>query len=150
MSNMQVRDVMTERVVTVPPDADFRATAREMLERRIGSVLVFDDRLHGIVTETDVLAVVVERPESIPSLVASDVMTDDLVTVAPDRPLSWAVNRIGDHNVKKLPVVRGQAGPIVRAGDLLGIVTLSDISHHLPDEVRETRKALDRRDKWTD
>lgn len=147
---MQVQDIMSEGVVAVPPDAGLRATAREMLERRIGSVLVFEDQLHGIVTETDVLAVVVNAHDSIPSLSAEDVMTENPVTIGPDKPLSWAVNRIEHHNVKKLPVVRDTAGVTVRDDDLLGVVTLSDISHHLPDEVRETRETLDRRDNWTD
>lgn len=147
---MQVRDIMSEQVVAVPPDAGLRDTAREMLDRRIGSVLVFDDRLYGIVTETDVLAVVVETPESIPSLVAADVMTEDPVTVESERPISWAVNRMEKHEVKKLPVVRDSATPTVTVDDLLGVVTLSDISHHLPDEVREIRERLDRRDNWTD
>lgn len=141
---------MSEQVVAVPPDAGLRDTAREILDRRIGSVLVFDDRLYGIVTETDVLAVVVEEPESIPSLVTADCMTADPVTVEPDRPVSWAVKRMKKHEIKKLPVVRDAATPTVTDDDLLGVVTLSDISHHLPDEVREIRETLDRRDDWTD
>jgi CBS domain-containing protein len=94
--------------------------------------------------------VVVNAHDSILSLSAEDVMTENPVTIGPDKPLSWAVNRIEHHNVKKLPVVRDTAGVTVRDDDLLGVVTLSDISHHLPDEVRETRETLDRRDNWTD
>ena len=40
---MQIRDVMTESVVTAPPDCPVRAVAELMRERNVGSVVLVDE-----------------------------------------------------------------------------------------------------------
>jgi CBS domain-containing protein len=54
---MNISDVMTPDVVSVPPDASVVVAARLMLQKRISGVPVIDDRgnLVGIVTEGDFL-----------------------------------------------------------------------------------------------
>jgi acetoin utilization protein AcuB len=57
LAGLTVREVMTWGVVSVRPDADLRAAARLMRERKIGALPVVEDGLVvGILTETDVLA----------------------------------------------------------------------------------------------
>jgi CBS domain-containing protein len=58
------REVMTERVVTVPPDASAAHIAHVMEQHRIRRVLVAEGgRLLGMVTRTDLLrALVADRP----------------------------------------------------------------------------------------
>jgi acetoin utilization protein AcuB len=52
-----VREVMTWGVLSVRADADLRAAARLIRERKIGALPVVDDgRLVGLLTESDVLA----------------------------------------------------------------------------------------------
>lgn len=55
----KVRDVMTRDVVTTQPDAPAADAASQMLDHKIGSVLVVDDEntLIGMVTQTDYLQV---------------------------------------------------------------------------------------------
>jgi acetoin utilization protein AcuB len=56
-----VREVMTWAVVTVRPTTDLRDAARLMHEQKIGALPVTDDeRLVGILTESDVLVVLEE------------------------------------------------------------------------------------------
>ena len=57
-----VRDVMSAPAVTVGPQESLATTVRLMAERKIGSVLVvYDSGLIGIVTETDLIALLSQR-----------------------------------------------------------------------------------------
>ena len=51
---MEIREVMTESVVTAPPDAPVRHVAELMRERNVGSVVLIDhDRPVGFLTDRD-------------------------------------------------------------------------------------------------
>jgi acetoin utilization protein AcuB len=57
-----VRDVMSAPAVTVGPQESLATAVRLMAERKIGSILVVDDNgLIGIVTETDLIALLSHR-----------------------------------------------------------------------------------------
>lgn len=59
LAALTVREIMTWGVISVGPDTDLRAAARLMRERKIGALPVTDDGVVvGILTETDVLAVI--------------------------------------------------------------------------------------------
>ena len=61
MDAIPVREVMTWAVVTIRPTTDLRGAARLMHEQKIGALPVTDDeRLVGILTESDVLVVLEE------------------------------------------------------------------------------------------
>ena len=60
---MQVRDGMSEMVLTVGPGHTLRAVARLMSQRQVGAAVVMDPDGHGpgIITERDVLVVARRR-----------------------------------------------------------------------------------------
>lgn len=56
LKTVSIRDAMVKNVITVTPDTDIVAAGRIMLERKFGCLpVVEDNRLIGIVTETDIL-----------------------------------------------------------------------------------------------
>ena len=58
---LKVQDVMTERLITVPPDCPLRAAAALMTEKGIRRVLVRRGReIIGIVSDTDIFRAVEE------------------------------------------------------------------------------------------
>jgi CBS domain-containing protein len=58
LRTLTVREVMTAAVITVRPSAEIREAARLMHEGKIGALPVVEqDRVVGLVTETDVLRV---------------------------------------------------------------------------------------------
>jgi CBS domain-containing protein len=60
MGLMKVKEVMTNDVATIAPDAPLAEAARSMIERKIGCLVVTEgDRLVGILTEGDFLKLVV-------------------------------------------------------------------------------------------
>lgn len=140
---MQVGDIMTRDVKTVPPDATFAEAARILHDNRISSVIVKgDDGPTGIVTERDVVNLVAEGLNAAQTRVG-DRMTRDLATVEPRTDIAEAARMMAERGIRHLPVVD--------AGALAGIVSIRDLTawaveeitggHELPD-LERSRAAL--------
>ncbi len=55
MRNIKIKDIMTDSVLTVKPDSTIKEAVDLMLDRDIQGLVVFDGRVKGIITRTDVL-----------------------------------------------------------------------------------------------
>jgi CBS domain-containing protein len=143
MRERRVREVMTADVVTIPPELPVIRIALLLCERGISAVPVVDADgcVLGIVTEADLLrrlasacdrpqpwlaavftspAIAADRYARTHGFTAEEVMTMDVVTVAPDSPASRVAALMERHGVGRLPVVeRGRLCGIVSRGDLL-------------------------------
>ena len=65
MLGTHVRDVMTEKVVTIGPDEALEALAELMVKRRVNPVPVVEDgRLIGIVSRSDIIGMMAHDLES--------------------------------------------------------------------------------------
>jgi CBS domain-containing protein len=149
---MKAKEVMTQHVITITPDASILEALRLMLDNRISGLPVVDNNgnLVGIVTEGDFLrrsetGTERRRPRWVefllgPGTLAKDyvqsharrideVMTDDVKTIAEDADLGAVVALMEKHRIKRLPVVRGNA--------LVGIVSRANLLHALASLARE-------------
>ena len=62
LEKVTVNEIMTKKVVTVPPSTDARDAAKLLLKHKIGGLpVVRGDTLMGIITETDILRAFVEQ-----------------------------------------------------------------------------------------
>jgi CBS domain-containing protein len=62
IKTIKVKEIMTEKVITISPNASIKDAARQMIDKKIGCLpVVEEDRLIGLVTETDMLRYVVEN-----------------------------------------------------------------------------------------
>lgn len=62
MKTLRVSEVMSQPVITIPPDATVKQAARLMAEKKIGCLPVVEgEELVGLVTETDMLRYVANR-----------------------------------------------------------------------------------------
>ena len=62
VKTIRVKKVMTEKVVTISPDATVKEAASLMIEKKIGCLPVVEGmKLIGIITETDILRYVLEH-----------------------------------------------------------------------------------------
>jgi len=118
-----VESLMTTPVEAVAPDATLAEAARVLDAEGIGSLVVGDDRLDGIITETDVVSAVGEELD--PATPVADLMSDPVVTVRPNETLRVAAERMGHNGVKKLPVVEN--------GSPVGIITTTDLALAWPN-----------------
>ena len=56
MKTLHIKDVMVTGVITISPDTEVCEATKMMIEEKIGCLpVVEDDRLVGLITETDVL-----------------------------------------------------------------------------------------------
>jgi CBS domain-containing protein len=119
---MQVREVMTPSVTTVPPSASIADIARIMRDEDIGSVPVAEnERLVGMVTDRDLVVRGISKGNDAIRCTANDVMTPDVRCCMADDNVDDVLRDMGDKQVRRLPVVDSQQR-------LVGIVSLGDLS----------------------
>lgn len=159
---MLAKDVMTTTILTVTPETDVGEVARTLLEAHISAVPVIaeDGNLIGIVSEGDLIhrteAETRRRPSWWLRLLATpeetserylrefgrharDVMTRDVITVAPDTPLTEIAAMLEKYHIKRVPVMENGklVGIVSRANLLRGVATW-----HKPTGVRVEDSAL--------
>ncbi len=139
---MRVREVMTYGAIGLPSTATIAEAAETMLEARISAILVHDadNALIGVLSEGDLIRRAEigserKRPRWIEALLSGgrlaesyahshgrkigEIMTRKLVSVSEDAELGVAVDLMLRHDVKRLPVLRGEA--------VVGIISRSDL-----------------------
>jgi Zn-dependent protease/CBS domain-containing protein len=122
-----VSDIMTpaEDVETVHPDDSVAALLERMFrQRHTGYPVVRDGNVVGLVTLEDALEVKeVERD----AYTVSDVMTADLEAVEPDLGAMDALTRMQEEGIGRLLVMDNGGFGEAADGDLVGLVTRSDV-----------------------
>lgn len=101
----RVRDVMSDGVVSCPPDMPLRAVAAIMARERIHSVVVFNggpERAWAIVSDLDVVSA---ASADLDRESARAVAGTPLVTVKPDEPLARVVQLMSEYQTTHLVVV---------------------------------------------
>lgn len=118
---MKVKEIMKRDVKTVSPNATVKDASIMMNEHKIGSVLVVEDnKLLGIVTESDVMSKVAASDRNSSEVCVHEIMTPDVITISEDHDVEHAAKIMTMHNIKKLPVLS-------KGKRLVGIVTATDI-----------------------
>jgi CBS domain-containing protein len=117
---MQVREGMSETVLTVGPSHSLRTVARLMSERRVGAAVVMDPDGSGpgIITERDVLISVGAGLDPELESVAEH-LTRDVVYAAPDWSLEEAAAAMVRGGFRHLIVLDG--------GETVGILSVRDV-----------------------
>lgn len=127
---MIVADHMSQPAITASPETSAAAAMKLIHAKRIRRlpVLDHDGRLIGIVSERDLLRAspspattlsVWEMNELLEELPLRDVMTRNVLTVAPSTPLQEAAQLMVDRKIGGLPVVD--------ADRVVGVITETDI-----------------------
>ncbi|MDS0281191.1 HPP family protein [Haloarcula onubensis] len=125
MDDIFVGSLMTSPVTTVPADTPAKDAAELMLEAGISSVVVVDDndRLVGILTSTDFVAIAAAE-DSAAAFSVADHMTTDVVTTTAGASIEAVANLLIEHGIHHVPVVDDAAG-------VVGMVTTTDLTAYL-------------------
>ena len=132
--NAYVRDIMTTGVVTVRPDTPYREVAAMLRQHRVSGFPVTGDdgKVVGVVTETDLLALVAGQyhrgHRAAERATADDLMSRPAVTVSPDELVKTAAGLMRKRRLQRLPVVDhdGRLAGIVSRSDVLSVFDRSD------------------------
>jgi len=116
---------MNPDVLTVKPGTTTMDALRQMAAKHVGSIVVMKNKKPlGIFTERDLLYKVVlagKNPEQTP---VREVMTRNVVSIAPDRSVESAMNKMAQGSFRHLLVAED-------GDDIQGIVSIKDLARAL-------------------
>ncbi|HSS86857.1 MAG TPA: CBS domain-containing protein [Reyranella sp.] len=136
---MFVSDILAQKgglVFTVTPGTSVAQLSQQLSARRIGSVLVLDGEgsVAGIVSERDLVRAMASHGAKAMELEARQVMTRDVVTCDPDDSIDQVMQTMTSGRFRHLPVVRH--------GELLGLVSIGDVVKARLEETKYETEAL--------
>jgi CBS domain-containing protein len=123
-------------VWTIDPNATVIAAIRLMDEKNVGALPVVDNgRLVGIVSERDYTRKVILKERSSQEILVSEIMTKQLLTVAPSDSVTECMRIMTEKRVRHLPVLEG--------ADLVGILSIRDVVNWLISAQTATIESLE-------
>jgi CBS domain-containing protein len=117
---MEVREGMSDLVLTIGTAHTLREAAKKMTDKRVGAAVVVDEEAPGprVISERDVL-VSIGRGEDPDAERVGDHMSDTVITASPDWSLERAAAEMAGRGIRHLVIVDG--------GDLVGMLSMRDI-----------------------
>ncbi|WP_171230375.1 CBS domain-containing protein [Ruegeria sp. HKCCA4008] len=112
-----------DAVFSVRPNDTIHSVVNTLKEKRIGAVLVTDQNgaLQGILSERDIVRRMADTPgQTLPQSV-EDLMTRDVKTCTPDDLLNEVLKTMTEGRFRHMPVLRD--------GNLCGVITIGDVVH---------------------
>jgi CBS domain-containing protein len=136
---MFVSDILSQKggsVFTVTPDTSVAQVAQQLSTRRIGAVLVLEDRdsVIGVVSERDLVRAVASHGQAALEMEAREIMTRDVTTCDPDDSIDQVMAMMTRGRFRHLPVIRH--------GGLLGLVSIGDVVKARLEEIGHEAEAL--------
>ncbi len=133
MLQIKVRELLEDKghdVVTIEPDATvFEAIAR-MVDYNVGSIVVTgDEGVTGIFTERDYLRKIALKGRKSSETQITTVMTTEVIHVDPDYTIEECLAIMTQNKCRHLPVIR--------EGELDGIVSIGDCVKRLSQDALE-------------
>lgn len=129
MRTLAIRDVMSSPVIAVSLSTPLPQLNSLMREQHIRRLPVVDgNRLVGMITFGDIRSAlpsdattlsVYELAYLMEQVTAAEVMRDNVITISADASVTQAAQQMLDHKISGIPVVE--------RGQLIGIITESDI-----------------------
>jgi len=142
-SHLRCRDIMTRDVTVAARSTTLEEVARMMRDedtgvipvvepgetasdsvtevQRVPARTVANGKLVGLITDRDIVIRAIADGVDARQLRAEDVMTTELHAVRPNDRVIEAIRKMGDKQVRRLPVVD-------REGNLRGIISMADIA----------------------
>ncbi len=107
-------------VWTVPPDVTVFEAIQIMADKNVGALLVTDkEKLVGIISERDYTRKVALKGKSSKGLKVREILSENLVHVAPTHSIEECMRLMTEHRVRHLPVIEGEK--------IMGIISIGDL-----------------------
>ncbi|MEU7854590.1 CBS domain-containing protein [Nonomuraea sp. NPDC049141] len=120
------RDLMSEGAECIPAHETLDRAAQMMRDSHVGALPVcVEDRVTGIITDRDIVVKCVAEGRDPAHMRAGDLVVG-LVWVPVDATVEEALQRMEQHQIKRLPVMEGNR--------IVGMISEADLAKHLPDD----------------
>jgi CBS domain-containing protein len=122
-------------VHSIAPHLSIFDAVAEMNRQRIGAIVILDNgKLTGMFTERDVLRRVVGAGVDPKAVRVADVMSSNVMTITPEATIEEVAEMFTEKRCRHLPVVSG--------GNLVGLISIGDISRWVADHHRAEAEHL--------
>lgn len=112
MNELHVADVMNPAVISVMDEATLEDAIERMRASHISALIVTDHSGHmvGVISQTDLLRAWQGGNTNALTQPVKEHMTRDVVSCAPHKPLSYAMELLNQHQIHRLVVVETHDG----------------------------------------
>ncbi|MBI5750244.1 MAG: CBS domain-containing protein [Nitrospinae bacterium] len=117
-----VKKIMTPNVYSLSQDTTIRKASKLMKEKNIGSLYIKEnDKLIGVVTETDIVRKGVADNIDMDSASLGDIMSSPIYTIDINKTVTEANEMMDKHKVRHLAVKEGE--------NIVGVISARDLLH---------------------
>jgi len=133
---MLVKDLCTQDVATIEPDASIRDAAAKMADRNVGSLVVVNEhgKPTGMLTDRDIATTVVAQGLDVDQTIVDEVMAHPVVSIRETAAMEMALNCM-TFGMRRVPVVDDEER-------LVGVVSLDDFLLMYSKEFDHVRRVL--------
>lgn len=123
-------------IISIEPTADLTAAARQLGAHRIGAIVIrgAGGRLAGILSERDIVRAISQHGAEALKLPIGQVMTRNVTTCVEGDTIASVMERMTDGKFRHMPVLRN--------GELIGLVSIGDVVKHRVGEIEQESEAL--------
>jgi CBS domain-containing protein len=126
---MKLQDILNAKgstVHSISPEASLQDVVKTLIERRVGSLLVFGSssdenvELIGIITERDILHACAAGSRPLTEVRVAEAMSKTLVTGTPDDEVEEVMGLMTTRRIRHLPVLlEGRLAGMISIGDVV-------------------------------
>jgi CBS domain-containing protein len=129
---MKVAEILKQKgqdVISVRPTETIETLSHRLRMARIGAMVVLDEggALVGIISERDVVHGLAEHAARCLKLTVADLMTQRVVTCAPEDSISRIAKIMTENRIRHLPVIEG--------AKLAGVISVGDVVKNRLEEM---------------
>lgn len=122
------RDIMHGGAECIGESETLAQAARRMRDLDVGALPVCgdDDRLHGIITDRDIVIKCVAAGGDPQTVTAGELAQGKPFTIDADAPAGEVLRVMEEHRIRRLPVIESHR--------LVGMISEADLARHLPEQ----------------
>lgn len=122
------RDIMHAGATCIGERETLESAARQMRELGVGALPICgeDDRLHGIITDRDIVIKCVAAGRDPRQVTAAELAQGVPYVVRTDADVADVLSVMEEHQVRRVPVLEERR--------LVGMISEADVARHLPEQ----------------
>jgi CBS domain-containing protein len=122
------RDIMHAGAECIGEHETLQYAAQRMRALDVGSLPICgdDDRLHGIITDRDIVIKCVAGGGDPAAITAAELAQGKPVTVDSEAEVGEVLQAMESHQIRRVPVIESQR--------LVGMISEADLARHLPEQ----------------
>jgi CBS domain-containing protein len=115
-------------VATIEPEASIRRAADWLRVKNIGALVVISGKvILGLISEREIVHAFSRHGETAASIPVKDIMRYGVITVSPEESVNRVMKLMTHHRVRHMPVLRD--------GELAGIISIGDVVKYRLDDL---------------